>query len=257
MKKGIIFALFTSFAVVIASCNKDDDENDKSNKSNYNGNVVDLGLPSRIQWATSNLGAANSWDYGNYYAWGETETKDDYSWETYKYCKGNCKLITKYCHDAYWGNGGFTDALTYLETADDAVTVALGSGYSTPTVADWEELSRQCYWVWTENYNNRNVSGYIVYKAKSSGNRGTKVYSGDTPSASYSLSDTHIFLPATGYRFHTDLEGVGLDGRYWSTSLSDDYPDEAYYNDFISIDVDPLHYGARCYGLPVRPVRRR
>lgn len=40
---------------------------------------VDLGLPSGLKWATHNIGADNPWDYGNYYAWGETSTKDVYA----------------------------------------------------------------------------------------------------------------------------------------------------------------------------------
>lgn len=46
---------------------------------------VDLGLPSGTMWATSNVGAINPEEFGNYYAWGETEPKDAYIWETYKY----------------------------------------------------------------------------------------------------------------------------------------------------------------------------
>ena len=41
---------------------------------------VDLGLG--VKWATCNVGAEKPSDYGDYYAWGEIETKDDYSPET-------------------------------------------------------------------------------------------------------------------------------------------------------------------------------
>ena len=34
---------------------------------------VDLGLS--VKWATCNVGAENPWDYGDYFAWGETEVK--------------------------------------------------------------------------------------------------------------------------------------------------------------------------------------
>ena len=46
---------------------------------------VDLGLLSGTKWATMNIGASTPEDYGNYYAWGETETKEEYGWNTYKY----------------------------------------------------------------------------------------------------------------------------------------------------------------------------
>ena len=40
----------------------------------YNGyEYVDLGLPSGLKWATCNVGASSPEEYGNYYAWGETQ----------------------------------------------------------------------------------------------------------------------------------------------------------------------------------------
>jgi len=70
-----------------------------------------------ILWCEYNLGAypglkPENW-YGRYYAWGETETKDNYSWETYKHCKGTKDTITKY---------NKKDELTHLEPTDDVVT---------------------------------------------------------------------------------------------------------------------------------------
>ncbi|MBR5166576.1 MAG: hypothetical protein IKW86_00740 [Salinivirgaceae bacterium] len=244
------FALFALLATVFTSCTKDDDEN------NNDSNVVDLGLPSGVKWATCNLGAANPWDKGNYYAWGETETKTNYSWSTYKYCNGGNKTLTKYCNSASCGNNGFTDALTTLESADDVATAVIGSDYSMPTKADWEELGNQCYWVWTSDYNGHGVSGCIVYKAKSAGDKGTKVYSGDTPSASYSLKDAHIFLPAAGYRSNTDLDYAGY-GFYWSASLNDGNPLSADYCYFGSVGTNPSNNYFRYCGLSVRPVQRK
>lgn len=231
--------------------------------------TVDLGLESGSLWATCNLGAAKPWEYGDYYAWGETETKDVFRWETYKYCKGSAETfkssaetLTKYCYDAKYGNNGFTDTLTTLEAADDAATAVLGAGWAMPTNAEWEELGSQCYWVWTENYNNQNVKGYIVYKAKSADDKGTKVYSDGTPSASYSLTDAHIFLPAAGTRYDTNLDYAGSYGDYWSASLGEgspdfpDFPDYARHCVFYGGDVVPSSNCSRCVGVSVRPVRR-
>lgn len=226
-------------------------------KAQIDGDAVDLGLTSGTLWATCNIGAINPWDYGNYYAWGETETKTNYSWSTYKYCNGGNTKLTKYCNSASCGNDGFTDALTTLESADDAAAAVLGSDYSMPTKADWEELGNQCYWVWTSDYNGQGVSGCIVYKAKSAGDKGTKVYSGDTPSASYSLSDAHIFLPATGSHSNTGLSNAGSSGYYWSASLRDYYPNNAHICSFGSYIVYQSGVGDRYCGFTVRPVRRR
>ena len=218
--------------------------------------TVDLGLKSGTLWATCNLGATAPWNYGDYYAWGETQTKDVYRWKTYKYCKGSEETLTKYCNYAEYGYNGFTDVLTTLEPADDAATAALGADWAMPTNAEWEELCSQCYWVWTENYNNQNVSGYIVYRAKAEGDKGIKVYYDGTPSASYSLTDTHIFLPAAGSRADTYLDAC-FAGKYWSASLceSKSGPIYARFCYFYSSEVNPLNYGRDC-GLSIRPVKR-
>ena len=44
---------------------------------------VDLGLS--VKWATCNVGAANPEEVGGLFAWGETTTKTEYSYSTYKY----------------------------------------------------------------------------------------------------------------------------------------------------------------------------
>lgn len=218
--------------------------------------TVDLGLESGTIWATCNLGAEYPWDYGDYYAWGETETKEDYSTETYKYCEGTERTLTKYCGDAEYGYNGFADALTTLEAADDAATTVLGPDYSMPTEANWKELTEQCYWVWTWNYNNQNGWGYIVYKAKAEGDKGTKVYAKGTPSSSYSLKDAHIFLPAAGIRNTTRGYFYGQKGCYWSVSL---YwrVDYASCCNFDDSNVYPLSSYYRDHGLSIRPVSHK
>ena len=238
-------AMLAMLATSFVACDKDDD------KGNDNTNVFDLGLPSGIKWATCNVGATNPWDYGNYYAWGETQTKDNYSWETYKYCNGDNSL-TKYNNVA---SHGTVDNKTTLESADDVATAVFGANYSMPTTADWDELSNQCYWVWTNNYNGRNVRGYIVYRAKSNSDKGAKVYSGGTPSPSYSLFDAHIFLPAAGWRNSSSLSSAGSGGDYWSSSLELG-PYYARICFFNSNSVYPSGYSDRCYGFSVRPVKR-
>ena len=61
---------------------------------------VDLGLPSGSLWATCNVGANSPEEYGDYFAWGETESKEVYNWETYKWCNGDWDTMTKYCTKA-------------------------------------------------------------------------------------------------------------------------------------------------------------
>ena len=250
-KKFFSMAMLAMLATSFVACDKNDDDND-----NVNTDVVDLGLPSGIKWATCNVGATNPWNYGNYYAWGETETESDYSWDNYKYCNGSGKKLNKYCSDANFGYDSFTDDLTTLESSDDVATAVFGADYSMPTTADWDELCNQCYWVWTTNYNEHNVSGYIVYRAKSDGDKGGKVYNGGTAPASYSLSDVHIFLPAAGYRYNSGLYFAGNAGYFWSSSLYGHDPSGARNSNFDCNNVYPSSNNDRCCGLSVRPVKR-
>ena len=78
---------------------------------------VDLGLPSGTKWATCNVGATKPEEYGNYYAWGETETKTTYNWSTYKWCNGSAETQTKYCTNSDYGT---VDNKTVLDLEDDA-----------------------------------------------------------------------------------------------------------------------------------------
>ena len=95
---------------------------------------VDLELPSGTLWATCNVGATNPEDFGDYFAWGETEGvnsgKHDFEWSTYKYYKinGNVEGLTKYCSNSRYGYEGFTDSLTVLAFTDDAATANWGWG---------------------------------------------------------------------------------------------------------------------------------
>ena len=98
-------------------------------------NCVDLGLPSGLLWAKSNMGTTDPKEIGDYYAWGETSTKKEYHGDNYKhYTKGDLK---KY-YEKDWK--------TVLELEDDAARAILGVGYRIPTQEDWQELLDNCKW---------------------------------------------------------------------------------------------------------------
>ena len=136
MKRTFLFLLTAALLCAgLCSCNRDD--NDGNNNGGNNGGSttsvqwVDLGLPSGLLWADRNVGAQSPEDYGNYYAWGETSTKEVYDWSTYAY--GNAyDALTKYCNMSNYGLNGFSDNLTTLEASDDAATVNLGGNARTP-----------------------------------------------------------------------------------------------------------------------------
>ncbi len=197
----------------------------KPKTGNHNGyEYVDLGLS--VKWATCNVGASKPWEYGDYYAWGETETKSDYSWETYKYCKGTKTSMTKYCKDSKYGT---VDNKTLLDPEDDVAHVKWGGSWRMPTMAEQDELFDKCKWSWTTQ---NGVKGYKV-TSKKNGNS--------------------IFLPAAGYRNGSSLNDAGAYGYYWSSSLYSGYSNYAYRLYFYSGSVDWNSY-YRYYGQSVRPV---
>lgn len=79
-------------------------------------------------WATCNFGANNPWEYGDYYAWGETHPRDEYTWTTYKYAFFDSNKLTKYCDYQTFGKNGFVDNLTTIQPEDDAVRKRVGGG---------------------------------------------------------------------------------------------------------------------------------
>ncbi len=196
--------------------------------SGYQG-YVDLGLPSGLLWATCNIGANSPEIFGDYYAWGETQSKNAYSWSNYQLCQGNGYSITKYCYDASYGNNGFTDNLMSLLTEDDAATANWGSDWRMPSRAEWQELYDNTTSAWTTL---NGVNGRVFV----------------------STNGNTLFLPAAGDYYGSEIISVGHGGYYYSKSLFTGHPDEAYtfcvYSDELGIYISE-----RFCGGSVRPVR--
>ena len=184
---------------------------------------VDLGLS--VKWATMNVGANAPEGYGDYFAWGETEPKDNYNLSTYKWCKGSQTTMTKYCTKSDYGT---VDNKTVLDLEDDAARANWGGTWRMPTVDEIKELVKNCSWKWTTQ---NGVYGYEV-----TGPNGNS-----------------IFLPAAGYRLFDSLYSAGDYGYYWSSSLSPYYDGNTYGLDFDSDGTD-WSYGYRSSGHSVRAV---
>ena len=193
---------------------------------------VDLGLS--VKWATCNVGATKPEEYGDYFAWGETEPQTTYDWNTYKWATAtwdatdefwDLATLTKYNTDSGYGT---VDNKTVLELADDAARANWGGKWRMPTDAEWTELLENCTWTWTTK---NSVKGYEV-KSKTNGNS--------------------IFLPAAGSRGDGDLLDAGY-GNYWSSSLGAGSPDGAWGVYFGSGNVFGGD-GGRYYGQSVRAV---
>ena len=203
--------------------------------------AVDLGLS--VKWASCNVGASMPEEYGDYFAWGETEPyysslnpmtwmngkEKGYLWSSYKWCMGLMRTLTKYCNDLASGYNGFTDTRTVLDLDDDAAYVNLGEKWRIPTDAEWTEIREKCTWTWTRQ------NGVLGYKVIG-------------PSGKY------IFLPEAGFLSSTILYEVGSRGCYWSSSLNVDDSNSAWYLLFFNSDDVKRSYDIRYNGLSVRPV---
>lgn len=179
---------------------------------------VDLGLPSGLLWARTNIGASSASDDGDYFAWGETKSKSSYFSSTYNW--GNDEM-TKY---------NSSDGKTTLDSEDDAATVNWGAPCRMPDTSEFEELYNKCDWSWQGN-------GYLV-----TGPNGNTIF---FPASGYRYDVVLIDHGSDGIYWSRSLfSNINI------TSC-------AHHLHFYSDSVSPANYGFRLYGYPVRPVAEK
>ena len=192
---------------------------------------INMGLS--VKWGSFNLGATKPEEYGDYFAWGETSPKYNYSFSTYKWCNGERTGITKYypIEDRYmWGGTGGPDLKGQLELNDDAAHIILSENWRIPTFEEWQELIRNCTWSWIH----QNGVGGLLVTSKKNGNS--------------------IFLPGGGRTQSTGAFSNVGSGCYWtSTILKGDDPSTARMA-LLTPDNVSLSWSVRAMGLSVRPV---
>ena len=213
----VMVAIVATIAISLTSCDKDSDLAFAEPQAVSTHEYVDLGL--KVKWATCNVGAEKPEDYGDYFAWGETKPKTEYSWSTYKFTK-------------YTGSDK-----TVLDAADDAATANWGSAWRMPTFEEVQDLFDNCTWEWQAagNATFGGVAGYKVTSKKTG------------------YTDKYIFLPAAGCRDGTGVFDAGSWGSCQSSSLDADSPRDACTLGFVS-EVKGLFGGSRVCGFTVRPV---
>ena len=180
-----------------------------------------------MEWATFNVGAKSETDYGDYFAWGETAPKIEYTWENYKWGDLDLEAEPDYGMTKY----NTKDHLTILKPEDDAATANWGDDWRTPTVDEFIELDNNCDWTWTtkKDAKGNDVNGYTL-TSKKNGNS--------------------IFLPATSFSGE-----IGWYGNYWSSSLSNLNVRWANSLFFMSDRIEPDRSNlGRKYDCCVRPV---
>ena len=215
-------AITVSDGVAIIASILDTPQSFLSCPDNHHPHMIDLGLPSGTKWACCNVGANKPEEYGGYYAWGETEEKDNYDWKTYIHCDGSEST----CHDLGSDISG---------TQYDVAHVKWGGSWVMPSSDQVKELFDNCSSEWvTQNGVN--------------GRKFTSKNNGST-----------VFLPAAGYRPNAGFYHAGSIGYYWlSTQRS--YRSYYAYDLYFSSGRAYWSYDGysyyRNYGHTVRPVSK-
>ena len=247
MKKLLLFIVLVSFPLLAMAqasggqirrpnrTNQNEQTNRQrrlpANKIN-NHEYVDLGLS--VKWATCNIGASKSHEYGNYFAWGETKPKSDYSWKTYFDIVGGSSnphisdTGYSYKRDDFIKYNRFTN-LKFGRNYD-AASVLWGSSWRTPSHEDFNELwSLPHQWVC--------ISG--VYGMKFTSSNGNS-----------------IFLPAAGGKKDDKLDNMQEAALYWMNELHEDDYDCSELAKMWLMDKDDggWSFALRCFGFPIRPV---
>lgn len=183
----------------------------------HHPHLIDLGLPSCTKWACCNIGASKPEEHGGYYAWGETEEKDVYNWNTYIH----------YVPSSYTN----IQENDIASTEYDAATANWGASWRMPSLEQITELTRYCSSVWTTQ---NGVNG--------------RVFTGPNGAT--------LFLPAAGLIRDSELYDVGSCGLYRSSTHDMSNAYYAYELYFDSSGMwSSIFNGYLCNGFPVRSVQ--
>ena len=186
-------------------------------ESKDNTQYIDLGLPSGTLWADRNIGATEPEEYGDLYAWGETEPKEEYTWYNYKW-GADCTKYNK------------KDGNTVLDPEDDVVYLKTKGKAHIPTIEQIREL--------LDNTTSEKqiINGVIggLYKSNINGNT--------------------IFIPFAGNCDVSSITGINRFSRYWSSSLYSPNHQMAYYL-YARYDNSVIFVKDRYVGFSVRGVK--
>lgn len=189
-------------------------------KGTANGHEwVDLGLPSGTRWATYNVGAGSPDEFGYYYAWGETEPKDEYI---------DINSLTHRKDVTWLRSHGIIDEEGNLTPEHDIATLMWGKPWRMPTDEEYEELLEYCPFEFTA-YNG--VNGYLATGP----------------------NNQTIFLVAAGFKQGAEAEYIGDYGDYWSATVVPELIGASCSLGYSSKSIGRRRY-ARFAGRTIRPV---
>ena len=169
--------------------------------------LVDLGLPSGTKWADMNMGAEKPEDGGDFYAWGELEPKDSFSWTNYK-----------------WNNSEGTSYKSLDLGSDIAKNPLYDAAYlydktmCLPTATQWSELISKCTLTYKQ-VNGKNVyevvgpnGNSIILPLAGYKNSGTTLVKGNTHgcyvSSSIYSSNTNMYSKTADLEESKNVVGV-------------------------------------------------
>ena len=180
---------------------------------------VDLGLPSKTLWATTNIGASSPEGFGYYFAWGETTTKSTYSWSNYQYCSGTSETVQDL-------------GTTISGTKYDAARANWGSEWQMPTYEQINELVVEC--------------GLEV-----------KTYNGVKCMVFIGPNGNTLYFPCPGYKYDSYYVSQNSITYYWGGSKDIEGNNDAkatalYIKNGSRVESTVAQ---RRTGLPIRPVR--
>lgn len=193
-----------------------------------------------LKWATMNIGASSVTDYGLYFQWGDisgytnseiTSSAKTLDWANYKY----------WTADTGSGSSGFTkytgsDGKIALDEEDDAAKANWGGVWRMPTKAEYAALGNAVNAVWTTNYQNSGVNGFVCTDKTDN----SKV----------------LFFPACGWGWNNLIQSLSYNGYYQVSTMYDTrYP--SYTQNMVLSSNGSIYwdnYGTREKGYSVRPV---
>ena len=223
VRDGVVAAVAKGTAIITASYDNKEIKCTVTVTDPSKPQYVDLGLS--VKWATFNIGATSPEEFGNYYAWGETEVKDCYKDSTYKWYDVDTESHLKY---NLYPEFGTVDNKYRLDPDDDVAYKTWGEGWRLPTYEECIELVDNCSWTWVMM---NNVFGYEI--------------------RSY-INGNWIFLPAAGYIAGRELYDAGDLATYMTSSL---YLNSSNKNfNVLCLEDDGISSYFRYSGYAVRAV---
>ena len=193
--------------------------------------AVDLGLPSGTIWAGWNIGANSPLEVGSYYAWGETEEKEEYDWNTYFDIESiQTTIFGEYVNPKfkmYHVNG----VMSIIGTDQDVAHVKWGEPWQMPSKKQVEELMNCCKLSTVMLPNNKWVSIFTGPNGKS------------------------LIFPNGGEKYKKEIRDYNL---IWSGDLRP-YSEASSQNSYFAYHLGwnrVYSEGFRCFGMNVRAVMK-